>query len=59
MWAPFGLFCWSVAFGQKLPIQTDHHTFLESRHPEVTKNPFYVLSPMGAKNGISSSWTIW
>ena len=23
--------------GQKLPIRTAHHTFLESRHPEVTK----------------------
>ena len=28
----------SQFFGQKLPIQTAHHTFLESRHPEVTKN---------------------
>ena len=35
---PFGSF-WSVKylnFGQKLPIQTAYHTFLESRHPEVT-----------------------
>ena len=32
-------------FGQKLPIQTTNHTFLESRHPEVTKNPYYVLFP--------------
>ena len=24
---------------------TTHHTFLESRHPEVTNNPYYVLSP--------------
>ena len=31
-------------FGRKLPIQTAHHTFLESRHPEVTKNLYYVLS---------------
>ena len=22
-----------------------HHTFLESRHPEITKNPYHVLSP--------------
>ena len=36
---PFGLFC-SVKyiFDQKLQIWTAHHTFLESRHPEVTKN---------------------
>ena len=27
-----------------LPIQTAHHTFLESRHSEVTKNLYYVLS---------------
>ena len=41
---PFGLF-WSVKylnFGQKLPIRTAHHTFLESRHAGVTKNPYYV-----------------
>ena len=47
----FGPF-WSVKylnFGQKLPIWTTHHTFLESRHPEVTKNPCYVLSPVGSK----------
>ena len=39
---------WSVKylnFAQKLPIQIAHHTFLESRHPEVTKNPYCVLSP--------------
>ena len=37
-----GLF-WSVKylnFGQKLPIRRAHHTFLERRHPEVTKNPY-------------------
>ena len=31
-------------FRQKLPIQTAHHTFLESRHPAATKNPYCVLS---------------
>ena len=31
-------------FGQKLPIQTTHHTFLESRHPEVTKNPIQLIN---------------
>ena len=43
---------WSVKylnFGQKLPIRTTHHTFLESRHPEVTNNPYHVLPPSGAK----------
>ena len=37
---PFGLF-WSVKylnFGQKLPIRTAHHTFLESGHTEVTED---------------------
>ena len=48
---PFGPF-WFVKylnFGQKLPIRTAHHTFLESRHPEVTKNPCCVLSPKGSQ----------
>ena len=43
---PPGLF-WSVNylnFGQKLLIQTAHHTFLESRHPEVTKNPYCFVT---------------
>ena len=31
-------------FGQKLPIWTTHNAFLESRHPDVTKNLYYVLS---------------
>ena len=52
MWSPpFGSF-WSVKylnFEQKLLIRTNHPTFLENRHPEVTKNPYYVLS--------LSSWT--
>ena len=46
---PLGPF-WSVKycnFGQKLPIRTAHHTFLESRHPEVTKIYCYALSPEG------------
>ena len=28
--------CKILVFGQKLPIQKTHHTFLESRHPVVT-----------------------
>ena len=45
----FGLF-WSIKylnFQQELPIRTTHPIFLESRHPEVTKNPYYVVSPKG------------
>ena len=48
---PFGPF-WSVKYlklGQKLLIWTAYHTFLENRHPEVTKNPYYVLSPKGSQ----------
>ena len=59
MWSLFGSL-WSVKytnFGQKLPIRIAHHTFLQSRHPGVTKNSCYVLSPEGEpKKGISS-WT--
>ena len=54
MWSPFGSF-WSgkyFNFGQKLPIRTAHHTFPESRHPEVTKSPYHVLSHDG------SLWTM-
>ena len=39
---------WSVKylnFGQKLTIRTARNTFLESGHHEITKNPYYVLSP--------------
>ena len=61
--SPFGSF-WSVKclnFGQKPPIRTAHHTFLESRHPEVTKNPYYVLSPEGSQKKISAHglYLIW
>ena len=30
---------------QKLLIWTTHRTFLESRHPEATKNLHYIWSP--------------
>ena len=43
---------WSVkyiSFWQKVPIQTAHQTFLEVRHPEVTKNTDYILSPEGSQ----------
>ena len=52
---------WSVKylnFGQRLSISTAHHTFLESRHPEVGENPYYVLSPEGSQKKDTSSWTI-
>ena len=42
----FGLF-WSVKYinlGQKLSTWAAHHTFVESRHPEVYKNLYYDLS---------------
>ena len=56
----FGLF-WSVKylnFGQKLTIRTTHDTFLESRHPEVTKNPYYVSSPEGSQKKGITSWAM-
>ena len=52
----FGPF-WSVKyinFGQQLPIQTAHHIFPESRHTEVTKNLYYVLSPVGSQRKVSA-----
>ena len=47
-------------FGQKLPIWTTHHSFLQSRRPEVTKHLYYVLSIHRTQIIIflgSSSWT--
>ena len=52
MWFPLWPF-WSVKylnFGYQFrsSIQitnSTHHTFLKSRHPEVSKSPYYVLSP--------------
>ena len=42
-------------FGGKLSFWTPDHTFLERRHPEVTKNPNYVVSPKWKQK--NSSWT--
>ena len=63
MWSPL----WSILvckipsfFYQKLPIRTAHHTFMESRYPEVTKNLYYLLSTCQSQIPIfsgSSSWT--
>ena len=36
-------------FGQRLPIWTLHHSILE-RHPDNTKNLYYVCSARGAEN---------
>ena len=56
----FGPF-WSVKylnFGQTLPIRTAHYAFLKSKDPEVTKNPYYVLSLSAEPKKDISSWTI-
>ena len=53
---PFGPF-WSVKylnFGQKLPILRADHTFIENGHTEVTKNPYYVLSPEGSQKKVAA-----
>ena len=52
----FNLF-WSVKYlnlGQKLPIRTTHLTFLESRHTEVTKNPYFIWSLDGGQKKVSA-----
>ena len=52
----FGPF-WSVKYlncGQKLPIRTFNHTFLESRQPEVFKNLYYVLPPKKIQKKVSA-----
>ena len=38
-----GLYIYTSIFLQKLLIWTAHHTFPGRRHPEVTKNLYYVL----------------
>ena len=51
----FGPF-WSVEYlnlEQNLPIWTVHHFFLESKHPEITKNPYYVLFLEGSQKKVS------
>ena len=60
---PFGS-SWSVKYLNFWPRATDSdsssHFFLETRHPEVTKNLYYVLSTQRSQIPIflgSSSWT--
>ena len=51
----------TTIFVRKLPIQTAHHTFRESRRSEVTKNLYYVSSTRRSQIPIflgSSSWTV-
>ena len=55
MLSPFGPY-WSVKylnFGRKLLIRPAHHIFPESRNPEVTKNPYYVLFPNWSQKKVS------
>ena len=57
--APFDPFC-SVKFWAKatdLDSPSYFYIILESRHPEVNKNPFYILSPEGEPKKVISSWT--
>ena len=56
MWTPFDAF-WSAKylnFAQKLPLLTTRHIFLESRHPKVTKNSYYVSSTEGSQKKASA-----
>ena len=56
MWSSFGPF-WSVKylnFGQNLPNRTACHAFLESRHPEVSKNPYYDFSREWSQEKVSA-----
>ena len=55
----FGPF-WSVKYlniGQKLPIWTAHHTFLQNRHTEVTESPYYNLFPERSQKKVSAQVT--
>ena len=47
------LVCKVPQFWANLPIRTAHYTFLENRHPEVTKNLYYVLFPEGSQIKVS------
>ena len=47
------LFCRTPQFRQKLPIWTVYYSFLETKHPEVTENSYYVLFPEGSQKNVS------
>ena len=44
---------YNIHFGQKLPIWTTHHTFLDSRHPEVTRGPLRRAKKKLLAHGLS------
>ena len=45
---------WSILVCKIPQIWTTHHTFLESRHPEVTKNRYYFFSSEWSQKKISA-----
>ena len=47
------LFCRTPKFRQTLPIGTAYYSFLETKHPEFTKNSYYVLSLEGSQKKVS------
>ena len=55
MWSPLWsiLVCKVPQFWEKATTSEAHHTFLETRHPEVTKNSYYVLSPEWSQKMVS------
>ena len=48
------LVCKIPQFWAKLPLRTAHHTFLESRQPELTKNSYNVLPTWGSQKKVSA-----
>ena len=46
-------------FGEKLLMRTANHTLQESRHPEVTKNQYYILSSEGRQKKLSARGLLW
>ena len=50
--------CKMLQFWVKV-TDSDNPLYLEISHPEVNKNPYYVLSPEGIQKEVISSWTIW
>ena len=56
MWSPFWsiLVCKILQFFANATNLDNHHTFIESKHPEVAKNPCYVLSPEESQKTVSA-----
>ena len=40
-------------------MRTANHTLQESRHPEVTKNQYYILSSEGRQKKLSARGLLW